>query len=81
MTYADHIDRLARGSNAVRLSYHHEDRTLTPDHSIVDALTNMIAKSFGFESYPAMHRALGEPGTQITDYMAQRSKHGNKGRG
>lgn len=76
MNYTNHIDRLARGCNAVRLTYHHEDRTLTPDHSIVDALTNMIAKSHGFESYPAMHRALTEPGTVITEYMNQRSKHG-----
>lgn len=74
--YNQHFYKLALACNTVRLS-HGEDRTLAADNSIVDHLLLVIAKAHGFESYPAMFRAMQDlgAGVSLADYMARPSKH------
>jgi len=72
-TYEQHFYGLAMQCNATRLT-HGEDRTLAVDNSIMDSVLNKLAIEFGFTSYPAMFRALGE-GVELVEYMEKRSKH------
>ncbi len=71
--YKQHFYKLALECNGVRLS-HGDDRTIAADNSIVDHLMQVVAKSYGFESYPAMFRALGD-GIELAEYLARPSKH------
>lgn len=74
--YKQHFYSLALACNAVRLS-HGEDRTITADNSIVDHLLQKVAKFHGYDSYPAMFKAMQElgAGVSLADYMARPSKH------
>lgn len=74
--YKQHFYKLALECNGMRMS-HSDDRTIAADNSIVDHLLMVIAKDYGFDSYPQMFKAMQElgAGVSLADYMARPSKH------
>lgn len=77
-SYAEHTAQMEKWCDAIIRASHDGE----PAQKAVEAVLFIVAKTHGYESYPAMFRALQAmgPGMQVTEYMAQRSKHGGIGR-